>query len=120
MTHLLLVEDNPSNRKLMSGILRRSNYTVDEARDADEARALLERESYALILMDIQLPGTDGLTLTQEIRNTSGLEAIPIIAVTAHAMAGDSERILKARCDAYLAKPINYKELLATIEAHLA
>lgn len=116
---LLLVEDNPSNRKLIGGVLRRAGYELREAETADEAIRLALAEPFDLVVMDVQLPGTDGLTATRLLRAQPATATIPILAVTAHAMRGDKKRILGAGCDAYMAKPIAYKDLLTQVAALL-
>ncbi len=126
MKRVLLVEDNAANRKLISGHLRRAGHDVQEVETADAAIALAMAEPFDLIVMDIQLPGTDGLTATRLLRASPSTRAVPILAVTAHAMRGDEKRILAAGCHGYVAKPIAYKEFLAvvarllSIEVHTA
>lgn len=115
MSRVLLVEDHPTNRKLIGDILRRAGHEVREATTADEAIPIALAELPELILMDIQLPGTDGLTATRLLRADPKTRGIPILAVTAHAMRGDEKRILEAGCDGYVAKPIAYKLLLAEV-----
>lgn len=104
---ILVIEDNEQNLELVEFLLDEAGATVRAAADADEARAALDREQPDLILMDMQLPGTDGLSLVAEIRRHSEHRQIPIVALTAHAMRGDRERFLAGGCDGYLAKPIN-------------
>lgn len=120
MKKILLVEDNAANRKLLGGILRRAHHDVREAPTADEGLALALQEPFDLVVMDIQLPGTDGLTATRLLRRNPATQAIPVLAVTAHAMRGDEKRILEAGCDGYVAKPIAYKEFLAEVARLLA
>jgi two-component system cell cycle response regulator DivK len=115
MKRILLVEDNAANRKLIGDHLRRAGHEVREAATADAGIALALAERFDLVVMDIQLPGTDGLTATRLLRANAVTRGLPILAVTAHAMRGDEERILAAGCDAYAAKPIVYKELLALV-----
>ncbi len=117
---ILIIEDNAANRKLIGGHLQRSGYAVQEAEDADKGIARALAEPFDLIVMDIQLPGTDGLTATRLLRANAKTARIPILAVTAHAMRGDEGRILAAGCDGYVAKPIAYKEFLATVATLLA
>lgn len=104
---ILVIEDNEQNLELVEFLLDEAGATVRAAADADEARAALEREQPDLILMDMQLPGTDGLSLVGEIRRHTEYRQVPIVALTAHAMRGDRERFLAGGCDGYLAKPIN-------------
>jgi two-component system cell cycle response regulator DivK len=115
MKRILLVEDNAANRKLIGDHLRRAGHEVRETATADAGIALALAERFDLVVMDIQLPGTDGLTATRLLRANAVTRGLPILAVTAHAMRGDEERILAAGCDAYAAKPIVYKELLALV-----
>ena len=120
MKRILLVEDSPSSRKLIGDHLRRAGYEVRVAGTADEGLALTQAERFDLVVMDIQLPGTDGLTATRLLRADPATRATPVLAVTAHAMRGDEERILASGCDGYAAKPIDYKEFLALIAGLLA
>ncbi|MBU52936.1 MAG: response regulator [Deltaproteobacteria bacterium] len=116
MKQLLLIEDNAANRKLIGGVLLRAGYQVDEFDNADDGIAMALQKTYDLIVMDIQLPGTDGLAATRLLRASDKTQHIPILAVTAYAMPGDQKRILEGGCDDYLAKPIAYKELLKKVE----
>jgi two-component system cell cycle response regulator DivK len=120
MKRILLVEDNAANRKLIGDHLRRVGHDVRAVATADEGISLALAEPFALVVMDIQLPGTDGLTATRLLRANPATRALPILAVTAHAMRGDEERIRDAGCDAYVAKPIAYKEFLAEVARLLA
>ena len=104
---ILVVEDNEQNLELVQYLLEDAGLKVIAAPDAETAREQLTREVPDLILMDMQLPGTDGLTLVEEIRAKEHLARIPIIALTAHAMRGDRERFLAGGCDGYIAKPID-------------
>ena len=115
MKKILLVEDNPANRKLIGDHLRRVGYEVREVGTADEGIALALADPVDLVVMDVQLPGTDGLTATRLLRADPRTRALPILAVTAHAMRGDEARILAAGCDAYAAKPIAYRDFLALV-----
>lgn len=110
-----MIEDHPANRKLIGGILRRAGHEVREATNADEGIPIALAEHPDIIVIDIQLPGTDGLTATRLLRADAATRSIPILAVTAHAMRGDEKRILAAGCDGYVAKPIAYKLLLAEV-----
>lgn len=120
MAKILVVEDNPANMKLAVLLLESSGHTVVSALDAEAGLTLARDEQPDLILMDIQLPGMDGLQATQILKRDDATRAIPVIALTALAMKGDEERIRAAGCDNYIAKPIRYKEFLATITAHLS
>ncbi len=115
MKRLLLIEDHPSNRKLIGGILRRAGYNVVEAPTADEGIPLAMSGEFALVLMDVQLPGTDGLTATRILKSAPHIADMPILVVTAHAMRGDEARVMASGCDGYIAKPISYKVLLAEV-----
>lgn len=115
MARVLMVEDNPASQKLVGGLLSRAGHevaTVDNARDGI-GRALAE--PFDLIIMDMSLPGMDGLTATRTLRASLVAADIPILAVTANAMAGDKARILEAGCNDYLAKPIAYREFLEKV-----
>ncbi len=120
MKRILLVEDNAANRKLIGDHLRRAGYEVREVNTADEGISLALAERFDLVVMDVQLPGTDGLTATRLLRSNPVTRTLPVLAVTAHAMRGDEERILAAGCDGYAAKPIAYKEFLGLVHQLLA
>ena len=117
---VLLVEDNPANMTLATFLLRSAGYEVITATDAETGVAMARTENPALILMDIQLPGMDGLEATGQLRADESTRAIPVIALTALAMKGDEERIRAAGCDGYIAKPLDYKAFLATVASFLA
>ena len=119
MAKVLIVEDNPANMKLATFLLESAGHTVLSATDAEAGLTLARGERPNLILMDIQLPGIDGLESTALLKRDDATSAIPVIALTALAMKGDEERIRAAGCDGYIAKPMRYQELLATIEAQL-
>ena len=106
MKRILLVEDNAANRKLLGDHLRRAGHVVQEVDTADKGIALALVEPFDLVVMDIQLPGTDGLAATRILRASPVTSGIPVLAVTAHAMRGDEKRILAAGCDAYVEKPL--------------
>ncbi|MYB94271.1 response regulator [Candidatus Poribacteria bacterium] len=116
---ILVIEDQELNRKVVRIVLQSKGYTVVEATDAVEALASLEDAIPQLILMDIALPGQSGEDLTKRIKANLAWVEIPIIALTAAAMSGDKERILKAGCDDYLSKPIDIKVLVERVETHL-
>jgi len=112
---ILVVEDNDANMMLTTDILEVSGYAVEQAETAELAIALAKSERPALILMDISLPGMDGLTAAGVLKRDPCTCAIPIIALTAYAMKGDRERILAAGCDGYITKPFEIAEFLRTI-----
>jgi two-component system cell cycle response regulator DivK len=119
MAKVLVVEDNPANMTLATFLLQSAGHTVLSARDAETGLALARVEQPDLVLMDIQLPGMDGLEATALLKSDRSTRAIPVIALTALAMKGDEQRILAAGCDGYIAKPLAYKDFLATISAQL-
>jgi CheY-like chemotaxis protein len=120
MAKILLVEDNEMNRDMLSRRLLKKGYEVVMAVDGEQAIELARSESPDLILMDISLPGLDGWEATRRLKATPGTQAIPIIALTAHAMAGDREKCLEAGCDDYDTKPVEFPRLLGKIEGFLA
>jgi CheY-like chemotaxis protein len=116
MGHLILVvEDNPLNMELATDILQTAGYTVLQADDANNAIALAKSEKPDLILMDVSLPGMDGLVATAILKRDPQTSEIPLIALTAHAMKGDKERALAAGCDDYLTKPIDARVLVEAV-----
>jgi two-component system cell cycle response regulator DivK len=117
---VLLVEDNPANMTLATFLLESAGHTVIAATDAEAGLTLAREEQPGLILMDIQLPGMDGLQATALLKRDHATRAIPVIALTALAMKGDEERIRAAGCDGYIAKPLAYREFLAIISAQLS
>ncbi len=117
---ILIVDDNPANLKLARVLLTIEGYEVQVANDAEQALKGLESWKPRLILMDIQLPGMDGLTLTRHLKNNPETEDIVIVALTAYAMKGDEERAKAAGCDDYIAKPINTETLPRVLAGHLA
>ncbi|MGZ3330886.1 MAG: response regulator [Gemmatimonadaceae bacterium] len=119
MATVLVVEDNPANMTLATFLLKSAGYAVLSATDAEAGLALARREQPDLVLMDIQLPGMDGLEACAILKKDEGTRDIPVIALTALAMKGDEERIRAAGCDGYIAKPLAYREFLATIAARL-
>jgi two-component system cell cycle response regulator DivK len=119
MTKVLVVEDNPANMTLATFLLKSAGYAVLSATDAESGLALARAEQPDLILMDIQLPGMDGLEATGILKREEATRDIPVVALTALAMKGDEERIRAAGCDGYIAKPLAYREFLATVSMHL-
>jgi CheY-like chemotaxis protein len=120
MAKLLLVEDNEMNRDMLSRRLSRRGYELVVAADGGEAVDMASRESPDLILMDMSLPVIDGWEASRRIKAAEPTRRIPIIALTAHAMAGDREKALQAGCDDYDTKPIELPRLLEKIETLLA
>jgi CheY-like chemotaxis protein len=119
MKRILIVDDNPTNLKLVTYLVRANGYEVDTAGDADQAVAAIAAHRPALILMDLQLPGIDGLELTRRLKSDPATRDIKIIAVTAYAMKGDQEKALAAGCDAYVTKPIDTRGLPGLIAQQL-
>ena len=119
MARVLIIEDNPTNMTLAVFLLRSAGHIVLSAIDAETGLTMARAEHPDLILMDIQLPGMDGLQATQLLKQGEATRAIPVIALTALAMKGDEERIRAAGCDGYIAKPMRYQEFLATIATQL-
>jgi len=117
---ILIIEDNPANMTLAVFLLQSVGHTVLTATDAETGLSLARDEQPNLILMDVQLPGMDGLEATMLLKGLDATRAIPVIALTALAMKGDEERIRAAGCDGYIAKPMRYREFLAVVAARLA
>lgn len=120
MARVLLVEDNEANRKLAGLLLRKAGHVVLMANDAESALTLARSEHPDLVLMDLQLPGMDGLAATALLKQDPETTDIPVIALTALAMKDDRDKSEAAGCDAYIAKPLSYRELYTTIDALLA
>jgi two-component system, cell cycle response regulator DivK len=116
---ILIVDDNFVNLKLVRVLLTSEGYDVRTATDAEEALAALGQFQPRLILMDIQLPGTDGLELTRRLKADPATRSIVVVAITAYAMKGDEERARAAGCDGYLAKPIDTRTLPKLISEYL-
>ena len=119
MAKVLIVEDNPANMTLAVFLLESAGHSVIKAADAEAGLTLARNQQPQLILMDIQLPGMDGLEATRLLKQDDATRGIPVIALTALAMKGDEQRIRAAGCDGYIAKLLDYKELLATVKASL-
>jgi two-component system cell cycle response regulator DivK len=119
MARILIIEDNPANMKLASILLLNAGHTVLCAVDAETGLTLARAEQPDLILMDIQLPGMDGLAATALLKQDPATAVIPVIALTAMAMKDDQEKTRVAGCDAYIAKPLRYQELYAAIDTLL-
>ncbi len=119
MTRVLLVEDNEMNRDMLSRRLKKKNYEVEMAIDGAEGVQMARTGKYDIILMDMSLPVIDGWEATRQIRSSDGLASIPIIALTAHAMAGDREKAMDAGCSDYDTKPVEIERLLGKMTALL-
>ena len=117
---ILYVEDNPDNRMLVKRILLSEDYSLLEARDAQDALKVLQTSRPDLILMDINMPDMDGYTLTAKIKSLPGFEQVPILAVTANVMRGDKEKTLEAGCDGYIQKPLDIDQLTREIEKFIS
>lgn len=118
---ILVVEDNAVNQLLVSKLLARAGHTATIARDGEQALAMVRSGEFDLVLMDVQLPGMDGVSATRHIRDLQGANAdVPVIALTANAMAGDRDRYIAAGMNDYVSKPIDAKELFAAIARQLA
>ena len=120
MATILIVEDNPANMKLTVFLLQHAGYSVLSAADAESGLAMAREQHPDLILMDIQLPGMDGLAAIELLKRDEATRTIPVIVLTALAMKGDEARIREAGCDGYIAKPMRYQEVLSTVAAQLA
>lgn len=116
---ILIVEDNPINLMLIKTLLSFKGYELRTAGNAEEALKVLETFQPKLILMDIQLPGMDGLELTRQLRANPKFQNVIILAVTAYAMKGDKEKALAAGCDGYIAKPIDSRMFMDIIAEYL-
>ena len=119
MAKILLVEDNEMNRDMLSRRLIRRGYEVVMAVDGADALAAAARERPDLILMDMSLPTIDGWEATRRLKADAALRAIPVIALTAHAMSGDRERALDAGCDEFDTKPVDFDRLLSKMDSLL-
>ncbi|MFZ5526823.1 MAG: response regulator [Pseudomonadota bacterium] len=116
MARILIVEDTPANMLLAGTILQKAGHTLLQATDAAQGLALARENPPDLVLMDIQLPGMDGLTATRALKSDERTQDIPVLALTAFAMKGDEERMRAAGCAAYVSKPLRYQQLLAAVD----
>jgi CheY-like chemotaxis protein len=116
---ILVVDDNPANLELVTFLLSSEGFEVRTAVDAADALAVLEEFRPRMILLDIQMPGMDGLTLTRKLKADERMRGVLIIAVTAYAMKGDEAKAREAGCDGYLSKPIDTRSLNSTVRAYL-
>ena len=119
MLRILLVEDNEMNRDMLSRRLSRKGYEVSIAIDGQQGLAMSLRGGFDLVLMDMSLPEMDGWEVARTLEASEATRGIPVIALTAHAMAGDREKALAVGCDEYHTKPVQFPRLLAQIEALL-
>ena len=115
---VLIVEDNEKNMKLFRDVLQATGYSTLEATTGEEAIELSLSQAPALVLMDVQLPGIDGVEALERLRQNERTASIPVLALTAQAMSGDRERFLEAGFDGYLAKPVDVRELIETVREH--
>lgn len=120
MARILVIEDNADNMMLTAMLLESAGHTVLAATDAEAGLTMARAERPDIILMDIQLPGMDGLAATVLLKQDPSTRAVPVLALTALAMKGDEERIRAAGCDGYIAKPIGIQAFLATIAEQVA
>ncbi len=116
---VLIVEDNPANLRLAQFLLERHGFAVRKAASAVECLAEMAQELPDIVLMDIQLPGEDGLAVTRKIRQDPRTVQVIIVALTAHVLPGEREKFLAAGCDGYIAKPIDSQRLAAEVERYL-
>lgn len=119
MQTILIVEDDLANRKFLSAYLQMAGYDVKSVDSAKAALVYIQEHLPSLVLTDIRLPGMDGLTLTRQIKGDPTLAHIPIIAITAQAMPGDSDKVKEAGYDGYISKPINFALLQGYLERYL-
>jgi CheY-like chemotaxis protein len=116
---ILIVDDNPINLRLASEVLRHAGHLVVSAVNAEQALDMLRHFTPQLVLMDVALPGMDGLSLTRLLKADERLRAVPVIALTAYAMKGDEQKALDAGCDGYIAKPIDTRRLPEQVAGYL-
>ncbi|MGD2013917.1 MAG: response regulator [Desulfobacterales bacterium] len=116
---ILVIEDNKLNMKLVNGLIKIGKYRMLEALDAESGIQLIREQRPDLVLMDIQLPGMDGLSATKVIKEDPDLKDIPIVALTSFAMQGDEEKALAVGCTGYITKPIDTRKFLETVSRYL-
>lgn len=119
MVTILLVEDNLHNRRIFQGVLEHNGFRVTEAEDGERALAMVAADRPSLILMDLSIPITDGWECTRRLKADPATRAIPIIALTAHAMQGDEDRARAAGCDGYLSKPVSPRRVVEEVQRML-
>ena len=117
---ILIVEDEPKNLTLFRDLLQRFGYATIEATNGRDGVELARARNPNLILMDIQLPVMDGLEATRILKLDAKTKNIPVLALTSYAMKGDRDKILKAGCDGYLAKPVDVREFLSAVARYLS
>ena len=120
MARILVIEDNPANMQLMIYLLRAFGHDTFDATDGEAGFALAKRELPDLILCDLQMPGMDGYEVARRLRLDPDLKTVPLVAVTAYAMAGDREKVLAVGFNGYISKPINPELFLGQVEAFLS
>ena len=121
MKRVLVVEDNEMNMQLVEFLLEEGGYGIVKAASGEEAIAIARSDEHVdLILMDIHLPGMDGVSVVRELKGDAKTRPIPVLALTAHAMRGDKDRFLQAGCDGYISKPIDVKTFLASLSPFLS
>ena len=116
MTKVLVVEDNPNNMKLITLVLKKHGYETIEAVSGEDGVEKAATENPDMILMDVLLPGIDGLETTRQIRKIESMKDVPIIAITSYAMAGDRDKVMEAGCNGYFEKPIDPLTIIEKIE----
>jgi two-component system cell cycle response regulator DivK len=115
-SQVLVVEDTPANMKLVTMLLRQAGHQVLQASNAEEAIEMTRAHRPGLVLMDIQLPGMDGLAAIRILKEDASTRGIPVLALTALAMRGDRQRMIAAGCDGYITKPIQYRSFLDEVD----
>ncbi len=118
MKKVLVIEDDPLSMELVVGILKAQGFSEDEAFDGTQAIRMAEKEIYDLIIMDIALPGMDGVEVKTVIKSKPQYKKVPVIALTAYAMKGDRERFFEAGFDEYISKPIDVDNFMKIIEKY--
>jgi CheY-like chemotaxis protein len=119
MSRILIIDDNPVNLKLAADVLEAAGFVIDRAIDAEHALLVLVGTVPDLILMDIALPGMDGLSLTRKLKADAKFQDVPIVALTASAMKGDDQKALEAGCKSYITKPIDTRQLARQVQTFL-